>query len=527
MSNIDLFAKDLPQYWIWTTIEDILLSLESGGRPKGGVKHIKEGIPSIGGEHLLYDGGFDFSEIKYVPKEFYEKMNKGKIQKDDVLVVKDGATTGKTAFVSDSFSFKDAAVNEHVYILRTLKEITEPKYLLFWMQSSYGQKCVKDNFQGTAQGGINSFFVRNSNFPLPPLPEQGRIVAKIEELFTKLDAGVEALKKIKAQLKRYRQAVLKYAFEGKLTEEWREAHKPELEPASVFLEKINAEGLKMNVKQKRKLKDEIATAAKGDLAMTNLPELPEGWQYLTLNEIVAKKKHSIMRGPFGSSIKKAFFVPVGYKVYEQQNVIYNNFDVGDYYINESKYNELRNFAVQSGDILMSCSGTIGALAIVPKNAKAGIINQALLKITPDNCVVDTYYFMNLFRFKINVITRENTRGSAMLNISSVKDLKKIPVPIPSLVEQHQIVSEIERRLSQADAIEKVVDQSLKQTEQLRHSILKRAFEGQLVAQDPNDEPAEKLLERIKSEKANTEESNKKKGKKLLRSARIDKRKRRK
>ena len=169
----------LPKGWVWTNIENILLTLESGGRPKGGVKNIKEGIPSIGGEHLLYNGGFDFTEIRYVPRDFYKKMTRGKILRGDVLVVKDGATTGKTAFVADSFPFTDSAVNEHVFILRVFNQYTEPQYLSFWMQSPFGQQCVKNNFQGTAQGGINTLFVKNSNFPLAPLLEQHRIVTKL------------------------------------------------------------------------------------------------------------------------------------------------------------------------------------------------------------------------------------------------------------------------------------------------------------------------------------------------------------
>ncbi len=174
---------------MWTPIKNILLSLESGVRPKGGVKNIIQGIPSIGGEHLLYNGGFDFNNIRYIPVDFYEKMTRGKIQPKDVLVVKDGATTGKTAYVPDTFPFAKSAVNEHVFIMRVFKDHINAKYLFFWMMSPYGQKCVNENFQGTAQGGINSSFIENSKIPLPPLPEQHRIVAKIEELFTKLDAG--------------------------------------------------------------------------------------------------------------------------------------------------------------------------------------------------------------------------------------------------------------------------------------------------------------------------------------------------
>ena len=133
MENMESIIKiELPASWKWTTIDQILDSIESGGRPKGGVKGILGGIPSIGGEHLQYSGGFDFSNIRYIPNEYFEKLSKGKINKNDVLVVKDGATTGKTSFVSESFPFVEAAVNEHVFILRPDTDRVKPKFLFLW-----------------------------------------------------------------------------------------------------------------------------------------------------------------------------------------------------------------------------------------------------------------------------------------------------------------------------------------------------------------------------------------------------------
>lgn len=113
----------------------------------------------------------------------------------------------------------------------------------------------------------------------------------------------------------------------------------------------------------------------------NIPTLPHGWESARLIEVVVTSKSAIKRGPFGSAIRKEFFVPDGYKVYEQKNAIYNDFELGTYFINEEKFNELKDFEIKPNDIIISCSGTIGRIAIAPQNISQGIINQALLKIT--------------------------------------------------------------------------------------------------------------------------------------------------
>jgi type I restriction enzyme S subunit len=206
---------NLPNGWTACDLGSLLISLESGSRPKGGVKDIKEGIPSIGGEHLTYKGTFNFSSVKYVPQEFASRMHRGHIQKNDILIVKDGATTGKTAFVDEKFPFKNAVVNEHVFVCRPSR-LVEPRYLFRYLMFQEGQERILDNFQGSARGGINLSFAPNVQVPLAPLPEQHLIVAKLEKLLAKAGACQERLNKIPALLKRFRQSVLAAG--------WREAH---------------------------------------------------------------------------------------------------------------------------------------------------------------------------------------------------------------------------------------------------------------------------------------------------------------
>ena len=214
---------------------------------------------------------------------------------------------------------------------------------------------------------------------------------------------------------------------------------------------------------------------------SNLPELPKGWTWVIFVQLISANKNSIKRGPFGSAIKKAFFVHKGYKVYEQQNAIYNNPKLGDYYIDEGKYDELIDFTVKWGDFIISCSGTMGKIAEIPEGAEKGIINQALLKISVDKKVVLSKYFLYLFKsdgFQKSFL--KDTRGTAMKNIASVEDIKNIPVALPSIKEQAVIVDEIESRLSVAEEMEAAIEISLKRAVRLRQSILKQAFSGKLV-----------------------------------------------
>jgi len=239
---------------------------------------------------------------------------------------------------------------------------------------------------------------------------------------------------------------------------------------------------------------------------SNTSRLPRGWALFNLDDIVADGRDSIKRGPFGSTIKKAYFVPSGYKVYEQQNVIYDDFTLGNYYIDAKKFEELRGFELKSGDFVISCSGTIGRAAIVPINIQRGVINQALLKLTLNKALVDSKYFYYLFTSEVmqNRINA-NTRGTAITNIASVKALKSIGFPIAPLNEQKLVVAKIEELLSFLGAGVESLRKVKTLLKRYRQAVLKYAFEGKLTEEwrkthKDQIEPAQKLLEQIEQER---------------------------
>ncbi len=273
-------SEILPYNWIEVQIEDLINSLESGGRPKGGVKGILEGILSIGGEHLSDNGGFKFDKIRYIPEEYYLRLKKGHIENNDILIVKDGATTSKTSFVNNNLPYEKAVVNEHVFVLKISKEIIS-KALFYYLWSEEGKRKILKNFQGSAQGGINRQFISNTLIPLIPLNEQKRIVAKLDNIIPRIDAVEGRLDKVSVIIKRFRQSVLTAAVTGTLTEKWRDEH-TEVENVENVIESIKQRRLKTcnTVGKKAKIKSILSTAETEDN-----DSLPETWRFTFLNKI--------------------------------------------------------------------------------------------------------------------------------------------------------------------------------------------------------------------------------------------------
>lgn len=200
---------------------------------------------------------------------------------------------------------------------------------------------------------------------------------------------------------------------------------------------------------------------------------PKGWKVIEL-----RKTSTFKRGPFGGSLKKEIFVKNGYKVYEQKNAIYNDFEIGNYFVDEDKYHEMIAFAIQPDDLIISCSGTMGKVAIVPRSAKQGIINQALLKITPLKNMAIPLYLKFLFESRsLQNKYFSNAAGSAIQNVTSVDSLKRIKVPLPPLPLQQEfakLVEEVESEKARQT-------ESRKKLDELFNSLMQRAFTGELVA----------------------------------------------
>ena len=223
---------------------------------------------------------------------------------------------------------------------------------------------------------------------------------------------------------------------------------------------------------------------------------------MRLNELGFYRK-----GPFGSSLTKDMFVPYSksvIKVYEQKNAIQKDYRLGHYYISDTKFNQMQSFVTNPGDIIVSCAGTIGETYQLPDDAPIGIINQALMRVCLYDKSISEYWQMS-FDYILLVNSEMKGAGSAIKNIPPFDVLKSLLVPIPPIAEQNRILSQYRILQSKIRAFETLNSdlERLNYTifEKLKKSVLQEAIQGKLIPQDPNDEPASKLLERIKEEKA--------------------------
>lgn len=186
-----------------------------------------------------------------------------------------------------------------------------------------------------------------------------------------------------------------------------------------------------------------------------------------------------VRGPFGGSLKKSIFVPDGYAVYEQQHAIYDQFDDVRYFVDETKFRNMKRFELLPNDLIMSCSGTMGRVAIVPTGIKAGIINQALLKLTPGAKVLSRFLKFWMESEAFQDALKEYSGGAAIQNVASVKVLKEIKIPLPSITGQQKAIESIESLATETQRLESLYQQKHAALSALKKALLHQAFSGQL------------------------------------------------
>ena len=484
--------SDVPNGWACATLDSVTSGLYRYPTFYG-MERLDEGVPVIRGEHIKSNGtiSHEWLDYWYVSEEISAKFPRTILQPGD-LVMSVRGTIGKMGLVDKKLHAAQISPNCLRIVLP--RSSCVPEYILHYLKSAEGQAAIQRITNSTTIRTIKASLLAKVPIPLAPLPEQRRIVEKIEELFTKLDAGVRSLGQAREQFKSYRRSVLKAAVEGELSREWREAHRDELEPASELLERVLQE---RREEFEGKTYKEPATA---DTA--GLPKLPETWCWTSLSSIADMQ--------LGKMLSRAAKTGSGSRPYlRNQNVRWGSIDTSDVLMMDFDEREVEKFTLVRGDVLVCEGGEPGRAAVWAEQLPGAMYQKALHRVRIiGSALMPEYVVYHLRKDASGGALERYFTGSTIKHFTGVA-LAKYAVSLPPLEEQRFIVEEVERRLSVVDKLEATAEENLRQAESLRQSIFKRAFSGELVSQDPDDEPASVLLERIRREREDRKPSKKK------------------
>ncbi len=406
--------------------------------------------------------------------------NKQVVQPRSVLLCKINPRINRTWVVGDFTPHPKIASTE--WIVFSCADDIVPEFLCYCLQQNALRDFLAHNASGV--GGslmrVKASTLRGFPFSYPEPQEQLRIVAEIEKQFTRLEAGVAALRRVQANLKRYRAAVLKAACEGKLVPTEAELARQEgrtFETGETLLARILAER-RENWQGRGRYKE----STNPDSAQ--LPLLPEGWSWATPDQLSAINETAICAGPFGTIFKAHDFRTEGIPI-----IFLRHVSPGRYltrkpgFMDEVKWEELfKPYSVFGGELLITKLGEPpGVCAIYPEGIGPAMVTPDVMKMTPNPAAALPTYLMHYFNSRtardfMTGVAFGTTRLRLTLPI-----FREMPIPLPPLPEQTRIVAEVERRLSVVEELEAVVSANLQRATRLRQAILQKAFSGELVA----------------------------------------------
>ncbi len=411
----------------------------------------------------------EFGPVRPVVREWTTRPLKF-AKAGDVLICVVGATCGKLNLSID------CAIGRSVAALRP-GERTFDSFLHFQLMPKV--LTLRAGSTGSAQGVLSRDVLAGIGLVLPPLPEQRRIVAEIEKQFTRLEAGVAALRRVQANLKRYRAAVLKAACEGRLVPTEAALARsprstkngpPAYETGAALLARILTER-RQNWQGRGKHKEPSAPDT------SKLPAVPDGWTWATVEQLAAPEANSITDGPFGSNLKTEHYMESGPRVLRLQNIGDGVYVDEESHITQAHFERLQKHRIFAGDVVIAGFGENPPRScIIPESLGPAIVKADCIRFKPDSSVLPKYMNVALNSDPVRKRTKGMVHGVGRPRLN-LGEIKSIVLPLPPLAEQTRIVAEVERRLSVVDELESVVTANLQRATRLRQSILQCAFNG--------------------------------------------------
>ena len=390
----------------------------------------------------------------------------------------------------------------------------DPFYVRYALQAAEQAILASCSKHGTTVHSIEFPRLKSFQIPVAPANEQTRIVAKLDELFSRIEKAQENLKRVQALVRQYRQSVFKAAVTGELTGDWREKHSGQGETGEQLLRRIlaarraawEAAELKTMKAKGKTPKDDMWKLKYKEPEppdTSDLPELPEGWVWATVEQLISGEDRSLQSGPFGSNLRHSEFQENGKLVIGIDNVQDGYFSIGSANrISDKKFRSLVKYKARPRDVLITVMATIGRTCVLPKDVEDAIITKHVYRITLNqNLVLPEYVHLCLWggpavRRQIFKNAQGQTRPGLNKSI-----LERIALPLPSSDEQQRILRQVDEFVGVFAKLNEMIERETTKSEALRQSILRATSCGRLVPQDPNDEPASALLERIANERA--------------------------
>lgn len=500
--------KNLPPGWCWTTADQLTapspnsLTIGPFGSNLKVSDYAESGVPLVFVRDIRRHD-FGGPDTKYVSKEKAREIAAHSVYPGDLLVTKMGDPPGDTTVYPNTRP--PGIITADCIKLTANKLVTSSEFLAFSLRAPYVKKSLLEQTKGVAQQKLSLERFRQIPLPLPPLAEQYRIVSKLESLLARSRRAKKALDAIPTLLERFRQSVLAAAFRGGLTADWRVKH-ADIEPASKLLERIRAERRrrweeaeleKMRAKGKAP-KDDSWRGKYEEPAPIDfgpLPPLPEKWCWASVDDLLPATE-PICYGVVQPGSETEGGIPLvrvcdlvdGTVEIEQLRTISAAVD-----------EEYARSRLNGGEVLVSVVGTIGRVAIAPPETRGANIARAIARLSFTSSVpVDwaaAWLSAPYMQDRLNRDAREVARKT--LNLST---LQRAPVPLAPLAEMSRIATSILRSIESARRLETAYKAIQETSDTLEPALLAKAFRGELVPQDPNDEPASVLLERIRAER---------------------------
>jgi type I restriction enzyme S subunit len=457
-------STQLPKGWRRVAIKDMADSIQYGLTASAAER--KDG-PRFLRITDIQDGRVDWSTVPScdVPKG---QIPKYKLSSGDLVFARTGATTGKSFLIGEC---PEAVFASYLIRVRVSADV-DSRYLSAFFQSPDYWRQIEGGKRGIGQPNVNGTVLGEVQFPLAPPGEQRQIVAEIEKQFTRLEAGVAALRRVQANLKRYRAAVLKAACEGKLVPTEAELakngnRKSKFETGDALLARILTER-RQNWQGRGKYKEPVAPNT------ANLPSLPEGWMWANVEQL-GDVQLGRQRSP--KNVSKNY--PTKY--IRAANITERGIDVSDVLDMEFSPAERERFTLRDGDILLSeASGSpahVGKPAVWRGELPLCCFQNTVLRFRP--VILGSKFTLLVFQhFFVNSVFAKVAGGVGINHLGADK-FSVIPFPLPPLAEQTRIVAEVERRLSVVEELESVMSANIQRATRLRQSILQRAFTGEL------------------------------------------------